>query len=32
MVQWEPADYSVSMGDPKFFHSDSIHKVKENVI
>ena len=32
MVQWDPADYSVSMGDPKLFHSASIHKVEENVI
>ena len=32
MVQWGPADYSVSMGDPKLFHSKSIHKVEENVI
>ena len=32
MVQWGLADYSVSMGDPKLFHSASIHKVEENVI
>jgi len=32
MVQWGPADYSVSMGDPKLFHSKSIHNVEENVI
>ena len=32
MVQWGPADYSVLMGDPKLFHSKSIHKEEENVI
>tara|TARA_B100000886_G_C20020724_1_gene325740 strand:+ start:123 stop:293 length:171 start_codon:yes stop_codon:yes gene_type:complete len=32
MVQWDPADYRVSMGDPKLFHSASIHEVEENVI
>lgn len=32
IVQWDLADYSVLMGDPKLFHRDSIHKVEENVI
>ena len=32
IVQWDPADHSVSMGDPKLFHSASINKAEENVI
>ena len=32
MAQCGPANYSISMGDPKLFHSKSIHKVEENVV
>ena len=32
MVQWGPADYSVSKGDPNLFYSKSILKTEEMVI